>query len=246
MGLAPLVYRAYMALVWHTSRLVEHGVEEGLRRLPQGRGFAALFWHEEVVTAPYVYPKLGFRAHVLIARGGPGDVATALAESVGHQVTRGGTSGRGSRHRPLALRNLIRDLQADPGGILAILVDGPSGPRYRMKPGPVLVARECELPIGLLRVWCQRTLHVRSWDQAALPLPFNTIHVWAVGPFDVPEEARDRAGLNAFRREIEAELLALAERSLVEVGQAIPEKLSRRLQQVRPREPGPTTVSESG
>lgn len=221
-----------MGLVWHTSRIVDHGVEESRRRLPRGSGFAALFWHEEVVAAPYVYRQLGLRAHALIARGGPGDVATAVTESMGHAVTRGGTSQRGSRHRPLALRNLIRDLQADPNGILAVLVDGPSGPRYRMKPGAVLVARECELPIVLLRVCCQRSIHLNTWDRAAIPLPGNTIHVYADGPLTVPDDASQRAGLNRFRRELERKLLRLAERSLLDSGQRVPEKLATRLEQV--------------
>jgi lysophospholipid acyltransferase (LPLAT)-like uncharacterized protein len=245
-GLAPPLYRAYLGLVWRTSRVVLHGVEEGKQRLPEGAGFAALFWHEEVVVAPYVYRKLGYRAHALIARGGPGDVATAVARGMGHAVTRGGTSRRGSRHRPLALRNLIRDLQADPGGILAVLVDGPSGPRYRMKPGAVLVARECGLPVALLRVWCQRTLRLGSWDRAAVPLPWGTIHVYAEGPFDVPEDASTRPGLNRFRRELEWKLLKLAERSLHDVHQEIPEKLARRLEQTRSGEPFESTMSESG
>jgi lysophospholipid acyltransferase (LPLAT)-like uncharacterized protein len=235
---APWLYRTYLAGVWHTSRLVLHGIEEARAQVPEEQGFAALFWHEEVILAPYVYRKLGYRAHVLIARGGPGDVATAVAESVGHAVTRGGTSARGSRHRPLALRNLIRDLQADPGAILAVLVDGPSGPRYRMKPGPALVARECGLPITLLRVWPERVLHVRSWDRTALPLPFGRIHVFVDGPIAVPESAAERAGLDAFRRELERRLLLLSERSLREVGQPIPEVLARRLAATAPPENG--------
>ncbi len=231
--LTPLLYRAYMGLVWQTSRIVEHGVEEVRRQLPEAGGFAALFWHEEVVAAPYVYRKLGFRAHVLIARGRPGNVATAVAQRMGHAVTRGGTSRRGSRHRPLALRNLIRDLQADPGGILAVLVDGPSGPRYRMKPGPVLVARECQLPIVLVRVCCQRAIHLDTWDRAAIPLPGNTIHLYAEGPLAVPDDASDRTGLNRFRRDLERRLLRLAEGSLRDAGREIPTKLVRRLDQVR-------------
>ena len=236
-ALAPLVHQAYMGLVWRTSRVVEHGIEEGKQRLPEGGGFAALFWHEEVVAAPYVYRKLGYRAHVLIARGGPGNVATAVAERMGHAVTRGGTSRRGSRHRPLALRNLIRDLRADPGGIMAVLVDGPSGPRYRMKPGPVLIARECQLPVVLLRVWCTRSIRLGSWDQAAVPLPGTTIHIYGEGPFAVPEDTTERAGLNRFRRELEGKLLRLAERSYLDSGQALPARLKRRLKQAEGTDP---------
>lgn len=231
-ALAPRVHQAYMALVWHTSRVVEHGIKEGKQRLPEDGGFAALFWHEEVVAAPYVYHKLGYRAHVLIARGGPGDVATAVAEGMGHAVTRGGTSGRGSRHRPLALRHLIHDLRADPGGIVAVLVDGPSGPRYRMKPGPVLIARECELPVVLLRVWCKRSIRLGSWDRAAVPLPGSTIHIYGEGPFAVPADTTDRAGLNRFRKELEGKLLRLAARSHHDSGHGLPARLARRLKQV--------------
>jgi hypothetical protein len=79
-----------------------------------------------------------------------------------------------------------------------------------------------------------------------VPLPWGTIHVYAEGPFEVPEDAGTRPGLNRFRRELEWKLLKLAERSLHDVHQEIPEKLARRLEQTRSGEPVETTMSESG
>ena len=77
-------------------------------------------------------------------------------------------------------------------------------------------------------------------------MPGGTIHVYAEGPFDVPEDANTRAGLNRFRRELELELLKLAERSLQDTNQKIPEKLARRLGQLQAGEHAKATMSESG
>ena len=62
-------------------------------------------------------------------------------------------------------------LEANPGTVLGVVVDGSAGPRYRMKPGSLLVARRSGLPIVLLRVWFRRCLRFRTWDRTALPLP---------------------------------------------------------------------------
>lgn len=224
-ALAPLAYVAYMALVWRTSRVELHDAERIRARANEGRGFVALLWHEEVVAAPYVYAKLGIRARVLIGQGGPGDVATAIAERMGHVVTRGGSSRRASRRRPAALRTLIRELQEDPSGIVAVLVDGPSGPRYHVKPGALLVARAAGLPLVLVRVWFRRCWRLSTWDRVGVPLPWNVIRVYTGAPVEVPGEASDREGLERFRAGLQQDLLALSARSYREAGQPLPDRL---------------------
>jgi hypothetical protein len=125
----------------------------------------------------------------------------------------------------LVTREVIQHLQANPGTVFGVVVDGSAGPRYRMKPGSLLVARHTGLPIVLLRVWFRRCVRFPSWDRTALPLPWNEVHVYAEGPFEPPPDAGSREGRERWRRQLEDGLIELAGRSYREVGQPRPAAL---------------------
>ena len=72
----------------------------------------------------------------------------------------------------------------------AFTIDGPRGPRYVAKPGPVILARKTGVPIypfhiGVDEAW---TLE-KTWDQFQVPQPFSRA-VFVGGPFIwVPADA---------------------------------------------------------
>jgi lysophospholipid acyltransferase (LPLAT)-like uncharacterized protein len=214
-----------MALVWRTSRHVNHGLEKIPQLAAQHGGVVTLLWHEEVFAAPYLYAKCGVRAHVMASRSGAGEIITKLLHRCGHTVSRGGTSRRDSRSRPMALREVFRYLDGHEGTIFCTPVDGSQGPRYRVKPGSVLVARRCGVPVALMRIWYRRRLHLRTWDRAAIPLPFNEIHTYGEGPFRLPPDGTSRAGIERFRYELENALIELAARSYRDLQQERPDAL---------------------
>lgn len=224
--LAPPAYLLYMGFVWRTSRVVDHGLE-ALRPLAASRGAVVLLWHEEVFGAPYVYHRLGFRAQTLVNSSGVGDIATKLAGRIGFEVHRGGSSGRGSRRRPFALRRVIRGVSGRPGTLVGLLVDGSRGPRYQLKPGALLVARETGLPVVLARVWWSRCWRMPTWDRAAVPRPWSEIHVHARGPFEVPARSEGPAAFDRTRERLETELRRLAADSHRALGQVPPDELLR-------------------
>jgi lysophospholipid acyltransferase (LPLAT)-like uncharacterized protein len=222
----PALYVGYMNLVWRTSRHADHGLAQ-IQALPATRrGFIALLWHEEVMAAPYIYGKVGLHSYALVSRSAAGDVAAALLLRTGHQVCRGGSSRRGSRRSTLVTRQVIQHLEANPGTVLGVVVDGSAGPRYRMKPGSLLVARHSGLPIVFLRVWFRRCLRFPTWDRTALPLPWNEVHVYAEGPFEPPPDSGSRDGRERWRQQLEDGLIELAARSYREVDQPRPAALA--------------------
>lgn len=222
------VYRAWMSLVWHTSRHVDHGIEALLaQRASKGR-VVCLMWHEELFAAPYVYARLGIRGHALVSRSGVGEFATQIAEVCGHTVSRGGSSRGARRSRPTAIRGVIRWMRENENGIFATPVDGSHGPRYRMKPGSLLVARSCDATVVCVRLWFRRCLRLPTWDQAAIPLPFGEIHVYAGEPRPLPHDPAERDALETIRLECERELVALALRSHADTRTRVPKRLSER------------------
>ena len=85
----------------------------------------------------------------------------------------------------------------------AFTIDGPRGPRYIAKPGPVMLARRTRRPIvvfhiGLERAW---TLE-KTWDQFQIPKPFTRAVLVIAPPIEVPEDI-NREGLEEKHQEMQ-------------------------------------------
>ena len=221
----PLLYLGYMRLVWATSRHEELGLAEAAELLEEHGGFVGLCWHEEIVAAPYAWSRFGIRPHTLISHSDIGDLITRIAERCGCVVFRGGSSRGQSRRRATVVRDMIEHMRAETEVIYGIPVDGSHGPRYHVKRGALVLARESGKPIVLARLWFRRCLRLPTWDQLALPLPWNHIRLQLSGPYFVPPEARTRAELEPLRGQLERDLAELAAGSYEAMGQRVPAEL---------------------
>ena len=91
--------------------------------------------------------------------------------------------------RPLdnpALNEMIRSMRR--GLPMAFTVDGPRGPRYIAKPGPVLLAQKTGNPMIPFSVECKSFRTVRSWDRLQIPLPFTRALFTYGAPIYVPSD----------------------------------------------------------
>ncbi|MCV4784755.1 hypothetical protein OFM36_35525, partial [Escherichia coli] len=61
---------------------------------------------------------------------------------------------------------------------MAFTVDGPRGPRYRVKPGPILLAKKSGRPIIPLSFEYKRRIEAGSWDKMQIPLPFSRVKAY--------------------------------------------------------------------
>lgn len=208
----PYLYVAYMWVVWKTSRIEDRGYA-GLPALrDRYDGLVALLWHEEVFSVAWSYRAL--KAHTLANLGDSGEMITRLLELCGYTVFRGGSSRRKSRQRETMLVEMIRHMKTTPRVVYGLTVDGSHGPYHVMKPGGLLIAHKCRKPIVLVRTWAKRNVRLPTWDHMAVPLPFNHIRQYLIGPYHVPEDAADPAVFEAFREHLERELERLAQESL--------------------------------
>ena len=88
--------------------------------------------------------------------------------------------------------------------------DGPRGPRYRVQPGLILVAKRTGAAILPMTFGAQRKRVFRSWDAFLLPLPFSRLVVIYGEPIYVPADA-SAADLDVKREEVEASLRRITE-----------------------------------
>ncbi|MCY3757419.1 MAG: hypothetical protein OXG96_06815, partial [Acidobacteria bacterium] len=68
-------------------------------------------------------------------------------------------------------------------------VDGPRGPRFDAKIGPVLLARRSGAAIFCFHIALQRKIELDNWDGSRIPLPFSRALILKAAPIYVSRRA---------------------------------------------------------
>lgn len=155
------------------------------------------FWHRAVFMATYLYRDRGVA--VMTSRSFDGEYIARIISQFGFVPVRG-SSSRGAVRALLGMHTVIEH-----GSIAAFTIDGPRGPKYVAKPGPVLLARHTGVPIRCVYLAARDSWTLRSWDEFVVPRPFTNVHVrWSV-PIVVPADA-DAAASQRFHDEMQSTL----------------------------------------
>jgi hypothetical protein len=207
LGVVPRLVWALLRVVSLTWRF-EVIAEEGATPLLQGLGAGAeifAFWHQCVLPCTVYFPRS--HATILISRSFDGELITRILEMFGFHAVRG-SSSRGAREGLLGLKQVIES-----GKPAIFTADGPRGPIYQTKMGPIKLAQMTGARIGCFHLEPERAWVMRSWDRFLVPKPFTRIVVswarWTHVPTDLPAEefetrrtelnaAIERARLNAY------------------------------------------------
>jgi lysophospholipid acyltransferase (LPLAT)-like uncharacterized protein len=92
------------------------------------------------------------------------------------------------------------------GKHVAFTIDGPRGPRYVAKPGPVILARRAGSPISVFHIGLKHAFTFKkSWDLFQVPLPFSRAVMFVGPPIHVPVDAGSDI-LHAKQTEMQAAL----------------------------------------
>jgi len=204
-----VVPRLVWLLLWIVSRTwrFEEIAEASVTPLVGGLGAGAeifCFWHQCVLPCTVYFRRTG--ATILISRSFDGELITRILELFGFHAVRG-SSSRGAREGLLGLKQVI-----DSGTPAIFTADGPRGPIYQTKMGPIKLAQMTGARIGAFHLQPERAWVMKSWDRFLIPKPFTRIAVswarWTYVPVDLPIEefetkreelnaAIERARLNA-------------------------------------------------
>jgi lysophospholipid acyltransferase (LPLAT)-like uncharacterized protein len=111
--------------------------------------------------------------------------------------------GSSSRNAVRALLGLRRALEE--GWTVAFTLDGPRGPRYKVKPGPVALARSSGVPLSVFHMAVERAWVLNSWDRMMIPKPFSKVLVRFGKLIPVPRGAADEE-LDRYQQELQAAL----------------------------------------
>ena len=189
-----------------------------------------LLWHEYLIFPLGVRGKRmrGKQMTVLISLHRDGELITQVMRHLGFRAVRG-SSTRGGVH---ALRKMLRsqrseirgqrsevkdqrsegrgqkagELTSDLRPLMSDLIvtpDGPRGPRYVAKPGPIHLARVTGAPIFSFYVAAERAWILRTWDAFVLPMPFSRIHCYVRAPIKVAADSNHEQSLARMQSELE-------------------------------------------
>ena len=203
LGRAVLVwlYARFASFVFATTRWRIRGREDAEALIRAGQPFICAFWHGRLMLAPHGWPK-GTPIHVMISRHRDGESIARATRHVGVVPIRGSRTRGGVA----AGRASLRVLKG--GGYVAISPDGPRGPRMRVQPGIIALARLSGAPIVPITFAVSRRAVANSWDRFLIALPFGRgVYLWGP-PLHVAADA-DEAARESARMTLEERLNAL-------------------------------------
>ncbi|HEU5453866.1 MAG TPA: lysophospholipid acyltransferase family protein, partial [Terriglobales bacterium] len=155
-----------------------------------------VFWHRGVIPACYHFR--GRDIAVMTSRSFDGEYIARIISAFGYKPVRGSSSRGGVR----ALLGMHTDIEQ--GRAVCFTIDGPRGPRYIAKPGPVLLARNTQAPIVAFHIAC-RAWVLNSWDRMIIPKPFSRALLRISALVRVPADG-DSAALDLYHQQMQAAL----------------------------------------
>jgi len=188
--------------------------EDGAQQTIGQRPLIGSFWHACIIPATYMCRNLGVR--VMSSNSYDGEYMGRIIRKFGFVAVKG-SSSRNAVRALLGLRRALQD-----GWSVAFTLDGPRGPRYKVKPGPVALARSSGVPLTMFHMAIDKAWVLNSWDRMIIPMPFSRILMRFGKLIEVPRDATDE-DLERYQQDLQDALdrvREFAEANVSKVGEA--------------------------
>jgi len=140
------------------------------------------FWHRVIIPISWWARNRGIV--VMNTTAFDGQWTRKVIEWLGFGTAQGSSSRGGLRGLAVMARRI------EEGKDCAFTIDGPRGPRYVAKPGPVMLARKTGAPIVVFHIGVDRgKTFENTWDHFLLPKPFARTAILFSAPIFVPKDA---------------------------------------------------------
>jgi hypothetical protein len=169
-------------LLGPTLRFEIIGVHNAIQIRNSGEPGIGAFWHRSIFPSIWFWRGRGIA--VLNTVNFDGQWTRRVIERLGFGTVQGSSSRGGVEGLTMMAERL------DKGTHVAFTIDGPRGPRYIAKPGPVILARRTGKPISVFHIGLSRAhTFKKSWDLFQIPYPFSRAVVVIAPPIRVPTDA---------------------------------------------------------
>jgi hypothetical protein len=167
------------------------------------------FWHDCIFPATYIWRDLQVR--VLSSDSFDGEYTGRIIRKFGFVKVRG-SSSKGAVRALLAFRR-----EVERGWVVAFTIDGPRGPRYVAKPGPVVLARATGVPMVVFHIGIEKAWVLPTWDRSLVPKPFSRVLMRISRLIPVPPDAAE-AEKDRLHGELQSALDRVREFAVTNVG----------------------------
>jgi len=169
--------------------------EEGSPRSLAERPRVYSFWHNCMIPAMWWCRDLEVR--VMSSDSFDGEYTGRIMQKFGFVKVRGSSSKGAVR----ALLGMKRALEQ--GWTVAFTIDGPKGPRYAAKPGPVILSRATGVPMVVFHIALDRAWVLETWDGCMIPKPFSRAFMRISRDIAVPPNGGDQQYLDELQSSLD-------------------------------------------
>jgi len=180
---APLI--AWIFRLWtRTLRFEAVGSTDFVELNRQGRPMVIALWHGEIFPVTAFGHTLTSHLVTFVSQSKDGEIIARMLERLGHVTVRGSSTRGGVK----ALLRAKRIMTAE-NRMAVFTMDGPKGPRHKVKDGVIFLAQRAGAAIVPLRAYpVRRKVFAKSWDRFVLPMPFTRCPVYIGEPMAVTDE----------------------------------------------------------
>jgi lysophospholipid acyltransferase (LPLAT)-like uncharacterized protein len=165
-----------------TIRWEGDGLEQLERLYREGKHAILVFWHGRIFPSVWFFRKRAIM--VMTSQNFDGEYIARCIAMHGYCSARG-SSSRGGIKALAEMAQYLKKGVADVG----FTIDGPRGPRYVAKMGPITLAKKSGQPIVCFHISLQKKIQLNSWDLTQIPLPFTRALIRFGSPISVPRQA---------------------------------------------------------
>lgn len=185
------------ALVWLICSTLRYKVEdwEHFQELKdQKQPVIYSFWHNQIFYATHFWRRRNIV--VMTSQHFDGEYIARVIKGFGYGAARG-SSGKGAVRALLELKKHLQN-----GLDVAFTIDGPQGPVYQVKPGPLWLSQKTGVAIVPFHIEPKRFWAFKSWDGFRIPKPFSPILVKIGEPFVAPRGEGEEVWLEKYQKEM--------------------------------------------
>ena len=162
-----------------------------------------LTWHNRLYFFPAAFSKkVRKRTVAVISASRDGQYIADFAAQFGVQSVRG-SSSKGGAAAQLGAFQACREKKN-----VVFTPDGPRGPKYVIKRGPVQLASKMGKKIVPVLINASSCWQLKSWDGFQIPKPFSRLSIVVGDPVEVPPDL-DAEGIETYRKRVEEAMLAI-------------------------------------
>jgi lysophospholipid acyltransferase (LPLAT)-like uncharacterized protein len=164
----------------------------------RSRKYIMCLWHSRLLVLSYIHQHSNVL--VLVSQSKDGEIIARILDKQGHETMRGSSTRGGLR----ALAGMIKNIKEN-NRPAAFTPDGPQGPRFKIKPGIIALAKKTGYPIIPMSYNASKIKVINSWDRFIVPMPFSRCQLIYGAPIYVPASTDDDQA-NVYQEKLQNEM----------------------------------------